>query len=939
MAKLSAKHEAFVKLMMESDELARRGFDLLLKRSKPDEFFDALQDAGLFQASKNPAPMAAEEEGYVRIPYWAPLDYLVVVARVSGERNDVALAEKVMAIVRAVSSRRDANNQPIENYHTNRKFAEILGLVPTQVLTTQDIEMVEVWLRDRFEKGMISHALDEGLLPRLIKSVSPGDWDKAVQILSYCTAIRWQSAKELGEEARKPVSAVDDYWLKQLLNHHVEPLAVKRGRTLADLFAQRVREVFSADGHREYGHIYRPAVEDHSQNHRWHGAENRSVEGLRDTLIAWCRTNDADAAAFVRDLLNDDFVIIQRIAIFVVSECWAQLNALFERLLAPKFLDTDYLHEVFDLLSDHYAQVSPALQQRTLELVQQLPEPDWSDEPPRALKAIQQRWLSAMVGKGSSAVDQWFQDLKAELGTEPEHPNFSSYSEVRVGPGPSPYSVQDIIVFQKNGTLIDELNSFEPRASWRGPTTEGLLSTLEEAVKRAPDLFLRDLSPFLDAKTPYQHAVLWGLKQAWDNPASNDASPDWERGWPVLISFFETLVTPEEFWKPDAPQHGMVPTRRWIASTIAEFLRSGTQNDERSYSPALFPRTRALVKTLVEKFTPIEEPSNDAMTQAINSGKGKAIEALIGQVLMECRAADRAAGAHTEAWAISRPLFDSELDKCRDTNFEFSTLAGAYLAQFRYIDKEWTEQNIPRIFPPGYPRNSAAAIDGLAYTTFARDIYRDLVRHGVIDRALRSDPKGRVAREKLLERIAVAYLWKEDDLNSDRFGFLFRPDGGDDLVTVTHLFWSVRGDHLPDEQRQRIVDFWERCVRWTKEGASKPEEVLSTLATLASFLTSADGKERGLLEAVAPHVHVGYNAHEFVEDLGRLVDVSPDGVNEVLDKVIAARVPDFDYEDRLKSLLERLKEKGKREAVIKYAERLRNLPGVQGLYERWRTEA
>jgi hypothetical protein len=71
-----------------------------------------------------------------------------------------------------------------------------------------------------------------------------------------------------------------------------------------------------------------------------------------------------------------------------------------------------------------------------------------------------------------------------------------------------------------------------------------------------------------------------------------------------------------------------------------------------------------------------------------------------------------------------------------------------------------------------------------------------------------------------------------------------------------------------------------------------------------------------------------------VEDLSRLVDVSPDGVNVVLAKVISARVPDFDYQDQLKALLERLAEKGMRDDVIRYAERLRNLPGVQELYER-----
>jgi hypothetical protein len=153
---------------------------------------------------------------------------------------------------------------------------------------------------------------------------------------------------------------------------------------------------------------------------------------------------------------------------------------------------------------------------------------------------------------------------------------------------------------------------------------------------------------------------------------------------------------------------------------------------------------------------------------------------------------------------------------------------------------------------------------------------------------------------------------------------------------LTHLFWTIRRGDLPDEQRDRVVKFWERCIRWSREGGTKPEKLLSTLATLTPFLDSAEGNERALLEAVAPHVHLGYNAHDFVQDLSRLVDVSPDGVNAVLAKVIAARVPDYDYEDRLKALLERLVEKGKRDDVILYAERLRNLPGIQELYERVR---
>ena len=285
-----------------------------------------------------------------------------------------------------------------------------------------------------------------------------------------------------------------------------------------------------------------------------------------------------------------------------------------------------------------------------------------------------------------------------------------------------------------------------------------------------------------------------GLKEAWENSSSAGAEPNWDRAWPDLVCFFEALITPFEFWEQPAPLgRAMVPTRSWIALTIADFLRSGTRNDERTYPVTLLSRTRALVQILLEKAALVDEPSDDAMTQALNSPKGKAIEALISQALMECRAADRATGSHADVWTAVQPLFEAECNKCQDTNFEFSTLAGAYL--------------------------------------------------------------------------------------------------------------------------------------------------LSTLATLTPFLRSADGKERELLEAVAPHVHIGYNAHEFVEDQSQFVDVSPDGVNIVIDTVIAARVPDYDHQDRLQWLLGRLAEHGKREDVIRYADRLRHLPGVQELYHRLRDQA
>jgi hypothetical protein len=204
---------------------------------------------------------------------------------------------------------------------------------------------------------------------------------------------------------------------------------------------------------------------------------------------------------------------------------------------------------------------------------------------------------------------------------------------------------------------------------------------------------------------------------------------------------------------------------------------------------------------------------------------------------------------------------------------------------------------------------------------------------GVLDRALGYDLRGRGGREKLLERIAAAYLWGDETLESPRFSGLLQSGHLQDLEIVTRVFWMMRGQTLSEEQTERIIQYWERCIVSSQQLSQPPTKLLSSLGLLTCFLKTADGRERNLLLTVAPHVRVGHNAYEFIGELVRLVEVSPDGVSEVVGKMIKEWVLDFDYKDQLKELLRALAAKGKKGDVILHAERLRSLPGMQELFD------
>jgi|CXWL01.1.fsa_nt_gi hypothetical protein len=937
---LTYKKKSFIERMTKSDEHAKWGFELLLKRLDFAKFFDPLSEHGLFRPECNPAPVPAEP-GYVRIPYWPALDYLQACARKADEHKDAELARKIMTVISAVSRAREPDGSIRDNYHTYRVFAEILGLLPTSVITSEDLDLIPGWLQSKFDRGMVGHALDTGALQNFLASALPDDWNKACLILRYCTAIRWIDEPELGEKRRKPVTIVDDYWLKKLIEHHASKLGSKIGSVASEIFLERIREVFQENGQDLTSSLWRPAIEDHPQNHSWKGPENRFVEGLRDVLLSWVDHDIVTARPCIEALLQNDAEIVRRIAIFVLGQRWALLRDLYGNALGPQLFDAGHIHELYHLLHAHFGEFTAAEKSATIEAIRRLPRPSRGENPDRLLKRIQRDWLSAVTGKGYQPVESWFGELMSDqaLGAHSEHPDFHSYMESWSGPGPTPYQVQELFAFAESGTLVERLNAFQQTDSWRGPTTRALVDTLVEAVSLNPGLFQSMISSFLNAKRPFQYGIISGFKRTWEAAPEKRPAIDWDCTWNSLVDFFEQLIGAPAFWTEKATEdRDLAPNRDWIPPVIAEFLRAGTRSDDRAYSPDLLPRTWSLIGILLEHSEAVDEPRDDAMTQAINSPKGKAIEALFSHALRACRLSDRASGGHAGAWAQMKPVFDKEIAKCENANYEFSTLAANYIANIDYIDRDWLQGNLKGIFPFDFLNNFHCALEGLAYAPATRLVYALLAESGILDFGLRQDAKGRHARKKIIERIALAFLWKDEELDGPRFSYLFEAGRSDDLEQATAFFWSVSNQDLPESEVERILSFWARCVTWSRNAVKPPEKLLSKLGRLSCYIRTIGEQEREWLLAVAPYVHIGYDADDFIEELERLADISPENINAVLGRLLETFVPTFDYQDKLKSLLRKLAAHGQREDAITYTNRLRQLAGMEQLYAELNTK-
>ena len=905
-----SKINLFINRMLENEEQLRWGVELLLKREDFEKFFDQLQEAGLFAAERNPGPSPAKEPGYMYIPYWPVLDYLAACAKQAGELPNLELAHKIMMVIRKVCDFANSDGTIRENYHTSRKFAEILGLLPNEVSTLADMDLVQRWLADRFDHGLVCHALDKGAMYRFLGSEREEDWGKALRITFHCTALTPEDNK--GEAH----TVVDAHWLKKFIGHHARVLGQKLGEKAAAVFHGRLQEVFGKGSRSRFSYVYRAAVEDHPQNHAWKTAENHMVEGLRDLLLGWVDT-DADAASvYVKALLAGELEIARRIALYVIDKQWSQLSNLFEETLSPDLFESGHRHELYWLLSNHFAEMMKTQQASVVEAIHNLPVHQAAEDQDDSRRACQRAWLSAINGKGCKEADQWFAALGAgenAVGLS-KHPDLLSYIETSWGSGPSPYQIHELIAFAKDGCLIEALNNFQPTGRWDDPGIESLVDVLEETVQAEPILFLQTPSAFLQAKSPYQYAILSGFKKLWDKPASDITNINWDHAWEQIIKFLEELLGSEGFWSEEIVEYDvMTPSRNSIPPMVADLLHAGTHNDLHAYAPDLLPKTKELIELLLVKVTPENEVSDDPMTQAINSAKGKTIEALFSLALRVCRLADQSTGSHNEAWEKLKPFFDSELIKCAGSNYEFSTLAAAYLANLEYLDSNWLAVNIVKIFPEQWPGNFHSAIGGLVYAQSSQRVYALLLTANVIERGLRSTSVKPDFKTRLIERVALAYLWGEEELDSPRFQYWFDARDEDALKAISYFFWSVSNESLTVNQIERIKMFWMTCLEWGDTQRERPGQLLSSLSNLACYIEEIGEREFRLLEATAPYCEIDYNATGFIEKLERLTAGNPKKVYQILMKLLETHVPTYDYESRLLSVVQKLTDQGLRE--------------------------
>lgn len=878
------------------------------KKLKGLKWFDELEKRGFFKPRLNPRPVQSDQEGYFSIPSWPILDYLEQTAPELQQPENLDYADRFLKVMRDVT--RSAMADGVSNYRTWWYFAKIVGFVPIEKITSDDVELLEYWLKDSFDRMLVGTELGNHLLPRLLASDSAHAHGLAIGLVNALTALTWNPRRWGKSEDLEASLPVDPYHSKKIFSVHARAIGEKLGENGVNIFRDRLSEIFGKSDKDKYSAIWRPAIEDHEQNKGRDDAEDILVSALRDALLGYVDRRATAAADYVGELLASETVLFQRVAIHVADVYNRQLGGLVKELIDSQYFEYHYQHEMYHMLQNCFSGLDEKDKQKVLSIVESIAEQSKDPEQPKDIQEKQQaytwlRWLSAIRGKGYQQADDLYTDSLATTKAEPEHPDFSSYMEVGWVGEFSPYSVEELLS-RDFDDLFNILKSFKEEGGWKTPTRRGLAQTLKEALKARPELFKGHLTELIGLDFDYTYHLIEGYKELWKEKQYDN--------WAELLEFCWAMLQSEGFWLKDAAEQrgGMVASSRWIVGAISELIRAGTADDKTAFDPDMLPMARKIIVHILEKQEgePFTE-ERDAVSIAINSPRGKCVEALINYALRLCRLTDKSDKGHDELWLRElQPIFDKQIDLVQEGNYEFVTLFTNYLPNLLYLSRPWTMQQLPTIFKKENRLRWLCAVQGYIYVNqIYAEVYKFLRENSHLQDALDTKELESRGKDKIIQNIVIAYYQGDEQLD-DVDGALTWLVGRwklEELQQLIWFIWTIR-DSKGDVEK-KLIPLWAEISRRADLKREADKRVLSRLCMWSVFVDELNEQTMDLLLRSAPYADLEHDAYILVEELKRLVEQYPDQVANIFIRMLDGFAPTYQQED-IEHIISKLYENG-----------------------------
>jgi hypothetical protein len=864
------------------------------KKVKGLKWFNALEERGYFEPANIPEPVPAKEEGFVNIPYWPAIDYLVKTSEELDATKNKEYASKFIEILKNVTKYAVEND--ISNYRTWRQFSKIIQNIPPVVIKLDDVEIVDYWLDDKFERGLIAREIGEKWTPQLLELNDKHSLQIALKLLLYLFKVDLNERK-LGKIVERNYSLRFDYHYAQKITKKIAKRAgIKIGREVIIFFDTQLKFVLDKLKSDSWSSMWQPAIEDHKQNKYRNNAENIFVDAYRDSLSGYIVTKPKEAYEYLKEMLYGDYQTIHRLAVHAISDNFHLCGDLLNMLIDDKFFGSNYRHEMWHLLNRNYQRFKAAQKQKTKEIISHISRTDDEKNIHEGTTAYNKAiWFSSIKVHGKEEAILYNENV-AIAKTEPDHPDFSSYMSTGWVGHESPIPFEDLHTYSIE-ELVGLLKTYKDPSGFREPGIAGLAKTLKEVIKTEPLIFFNQLNKFAELDLAYSYEVIEAFSDLW----AEKAQLPWDDIWPCLLGFCSAVIRQAHFWDPkNAKQReSFVANRYWIVSGIGRLLKAGTKSDEHAFSEEYLNAAEQIITFLLAKEEGEEyKADSDAVSISINSPRGHCLGALINLTLRSCRLSDKKKNKdHSDVWVHFQPIYDAELERsdAKKPEYEFATLVTNYLPNFLYMSKEWVMSNLDRIFDKNNYLKWLCAMQGYAYVgTVHQEIYDFLRIHGDFLKALDDENvKDRVA-EKVIQNIAVAYTNDFENFAKENslINVLISRNKRKELNHLIWFIWTQR-KRVDEDLKNKVYELWPKILENVDLSTREGKRTASQLCHWAIFVDQIDDERRELLLAIAPYADEEHNSFQLLESIAEISQTQPFEAYTIWMKILEGASPDY----------------------------------------------
>ncbi len=892
-SKLSARELDLLQRINEKEELR----PLFFRKVKGLKWFDPLAERGYFSPKENPKPVPAKEEGYVNIPFWSIADYLVKTAPELADEKNREYAEKYLQVLVDVTAY--AKNNEISNYRTWWQFAKIISQIPHNSIPLEKIDIVDYWLDDKYERGLVAQEIGEKWLPRLLQVNDGNALQLAKRNIEFLYKVIFVERKH-GEKGKQEASLRFDYYHAQRITERIARLVgEKLGIEGIQIFDSYLKDILEQLENDLWSSLWQPAIEDHEQNKHRKDAENVLIQAYRDSIDGFIRINPDEASEYVKSMLVSEYQTIRRLAIYVIGRNYHLFTDVVDQLLDEEYLDSNYRHEMWHFLNKSYPRLSDPQKEKILELISSITREDDKGEYRAGASAYNKAiWLSAIKDHGDREAQLYVENTELAK-TEPDHPDFSSYMSVGWGGRKSPKTLEELQALSIN-ELVQDLENYKDPGGFDEPSLEGLVKVFKQLVKTEPLIFYLNLNKFINLNLAYIYEIIEAYRDLW----AEKAKLPWDEIWKKLLEFCSDIIAQKRFWDPENAKQGepFVANRYWIVSSIGRLIEAGTKSDEHAFNEKHLPDAEEILSYLLNREEGNEyKEDSDAVSISINSPRGHCLEALINVTLRSCRIADKNNnGDHSEVWSDFQRYYDSELDRVDSENpeYEFATLVTNYLPNFLYMSKQWVLENLKRIFDQNHYLKWLCAMQGYAYVgTVYQEIYKFLKEHGDLLKVLNDENIRDRVEERAIQNIAVAYINDFESFEDDNslINMLIIRNDREEIRHLIWFMWTLRkkGD---DKLKNKIYELWPKILQNIDLSIREGRRMASQLCHWAVFVDQIDEERQQLLLAIAPFSDESHNSYELLKSISEISETQPFEAHEIWMKILEGSTPDYPEE-------------------------------------------